>query len=159
MRLSPEHAARARTALVWLGRLALAGTYLVAARPKLLDPAGFAKAIHNYQLLPDGAVNLLAIYLPPLELLTALALLFVPAGRRGALLLLNLMTTVFIVAIGSAVFRGINIDCGCFSTSGQGLRTGWWHIGLDVVLLAIGLLLHREEMRSVRSEPRPANEG
>ena len=131
----------------WFFRLALAGVFLAAAWPKLRDQAGFAKNIFNYQLLPDAAINPLAIFLPWLELLAALALVFLPPLRRGALWLIAAMTVVFIGAIGSAMARGINIDCGCFSTTGGGMKTGWLHLLLDFALLAICIALARLERK------------
>jgi len=122
--------------VIWFCRLALAGVYLYAAWPKIIDPAGFARSIFNYQLLPDAAINPLAIFLPWLELFAAVALLVAPPLRRGALWLIGAMTVVFIGAIASAVARGIDIDCGCFSTTGQGMKAGWLHLLLDVALLA-----------------------
>lgn len=142
-RSSVAHGSLGRGALVWLCRFALAGVYLYAAWPKLLDPAGFAKSIYNYQLLPDTLINGLAIFLPWLELLAAVALLVVVPLRRGALWLILAMTVVFIAAIGSAMARGIDIDCGCFSTTGQGMRAGWLHLLLDVALVAACLVLWR----------------
>jgi uncharacterized membrane protein YphA (DoxX/SURF4 family) len=133
---------------VWYCRVFLAFVYLLAAWPKLLDPAGFAKALNNYQLLPDAFINLLAIYLPWLELFAALALLFAPPLRRGAVWLIAAMTVVFIVAIASAMLRGIDIDCGCFSTTGKGMRAGWLHELLDVALLAACILHARLDKRS-----------
>jgi uncharacterized membrane protein YphA (DoxX/SURF4 family) len=144
---------RSTTLLIWAGRLVLAGFFLYAAVPKIIDPAGFAKSIHGYQILPDGGINLLALFLPWVELLAALALLAAPGLRRGALALITLMLAVFTAAIASAVARGIDIDCGCFSTSGAGLRAGWLHLGLDVVLLAIAAWLWRSDARSRRSSP------
>jgi putative oxidoreductase len=136
------------TGILWLLRLALAGVYLYAAWPKIVDPAGFAKAIYNYQMVPDAFINLMAVFLPWLELFAALALLLVPPLRRGALLLIAAMTVVFIAAIGIAMARGINIDCGCFSTTGQGMRTGWLHLLLDFGLLACCVALFRLERRT-----------
>lgn len=128
---------------IWLCRLALAGVYLYAAVPKIADPAGFAKSIYNYQMLPDAAINPLALFLPWLELFAAVALLAAPPLRRGALALIAAMTVVFIGAIGSAMLRGIDIDCGCFSTTGKGMRTGWAHLLLDFALLALCVALAR----------------
>ena len=136
MRLTPTQ----RTVVSWLCRLALAGIYLYAAWPKLRDPAAFAKNIHDYQLLPGAFVNPMAIFLPWLEWWCGLAVLFIPALRRGAVLGIAAMTSVFIAAIASAMARGIDIDCGCFSTTGQGMRTGWLHLLLDAALLAACLL-------------------
>jgi hypothetical protein len=55
------------------------------------------------------------------------------------------MLLVFIAAIGSAMVRGINIDCGCFSTTGAGMKAGWQHELLDVALLVIAWLLGRAD--------------
>lgn len=123
--------------LLWSCRLLLAAVYLAAAWPKIADPAGFARSIFNYQLLPDALINPLALFLPWLELFAALALLAVTPLRRGALQLIAAMTVVFIGAIASAMARGIDIDCGCFSTTGEGMRTGWLHLVLDFALLAL----------------------
>ena len=152
----PDNGLRTSTA-IWLCRALLAGVYLYAARPKIVDPAGFAKAISNYQILPDALVNPTAIYLPWLELIAALALLAVPALRRGATWLMAAMTAVFIAAIGIAMARGIDIDCGCFTTSGGGLRTGWLHEALDLVLLMAAAFLLLRDRGSVpsTSEARP----
>ena len=128
---------KARQSLIWLCRIELALVFLAAAWPKISDPAGFAKSIFNYQLLPDVAINPLAIFLPWLELFSAFALLAAPALRRGALWLIAAMTVVFIGAIASAMARGLDIDCGCFSTTGHGMRTGWLHLLLDFDLLAL----------------------
>lgn len=130
---------------IWFCRLALAGVYLYAAVPKIDDPAGFAKSIYNYQLLPDAAINPLALILPWLELFAAVALVAAPPLRRGALALIAAMTVVFIGAIGLAMLRGIDIDCGCFSTTGKGMRTGWAHLLLDFALLALCFALARRD--------------
>lgn len=122
-----EHAARAILAVV----------FLAAAIPKIRDPAGFAKSIHHYQLLPDAWINPLAIFLPWLEWVVAVALLIAPRLRRGALLLIAAMLVMFIGAIGSAMARGINIDCGCFSTGGNGMRAGGPHLVFDLALLTL----------------------
>lgn len=131
----------------WAARIVLAAVFLYAAVPKIADPAGFAKSIFNYQALPDAAINPLALFLPWLELIAALALLAVPRLRRGALLLIGGMLIVFILAISSAMLRGLNIDCGCFSTSGTGTRAALPHLLLDIVLLlAAGWLWKSEDV-------------
>jgi putative oxidoreductase len=126
---------------IWAARLAIAAVFLYAAVPKIIDPPGFAKSIYNYQMMPDAVINPMALFLPWLELFTALALLGVPALRRGALWLLGGMLVVFVVAISSAMARGLNIDCGCFSTTGEGTRAALPHLILDIVLLAAAFWL------------------
>ncbi|MFH1009719.1 MAG: MauE/DoxX family redox-associated membrane protein [bacterium] len=110
--------------LAFLCRIGLAAVFLFAAWPKLQDPAAFAKAIWNYRmalpLLGMNYVNAMALFLPALELVLALALV-VGIWRRGASLLTMAFMLLFIIAISSAVARGLNIDCGCFGTSQAGV--------------------------------------
>jgi len=95
-------------------RIFIAGVFLWAAIPKLNDPAAFAKSVNNYHLLPGSAVNLWALFLPALEALSALGVLSGMWGRASAWLV-NGMLALFLVAIGLAIQKGVNIDCGCFT--------------------------------------------
>jgi uncharacterized membrane protein YphA (DoxX/SURF4 family) len=99
-------------------RLALGGLLAVAGVLKLRAPVAFATEIANYQLLPAVAPYLAAT-LPVLELVIAAALVVAPrAWRRAAALGALGLFAAFTVAVGSAFFRRINIDCGCFGTGG-----------------------------------------
>lgn len=100
----------------WPSRVArwvLAAVFLAAALPKILDPAGFAQDIANYAMTPRFLVNLIAITLPWIEALAALALL-TGLMREGAVLLVNLMMVAFLMALAQAGLRGLDISCGCF---------------------------------------------
>ncbi|MFI5197871.1 MAG: MauE/DoxX family redox-associated membrane protein [Thermoanaerobaculia bacterium] len=97
-------------------QIALGLFFVVAALPKLVDPPSFAHMIYNYRLVPGTFVNVLALAMPWLELLTGLALVLgiwtrTSAALAGALLL------VFIAAITANLARGNAIDCGCFDVS------------------------------------------
>jgi len=65
--------------LAWAARLLVVAVFVVAAAPKLMDPASFALTIYRYNLLPDGLVQPMAIFMPWLEMLAALAH---PAGSK-----------------------------------------------------------------------------
>lgn len=127
--------------VIWLERLArwaLGLIFLAAAVPKILDPSGFALDISHYAILPDALVNLVAIILPWVEAVGALALLSGFAAE-GGLLLVNGLMAVFLAALASAWIRGLDIDCGCF---GHSAARG--HVGLaflrDLGFLVLGLL-------------------
>jgi uncharacterized membrane protein YphA (DoxX/SURF4 family) len=96
-----------------LGRWGLSAIFLFAAVPKILDPAGFAEDVTHYALLPDAAVNVVAVLLPWIEAVGALALL-TGFAAEGGLLLANLLLLLFLGALGQAWARGLDIDCGCF---------------------------------------------
>ena len=109
LNLSP----RSQRLLVLLARAVVAGVFVWAAVPKLLDPAGFASDVANYHLLPESWAGATATIVPALELVIAVALL-TGWGARGAALAALGMLLVFTIAIGQAMARGIDIDCGCF---------------------------------------------
>jgi putative oxidoreductase len=103
----------------WLSarvQFVLAALFVVAGVAKIADPPGFAHEIHNYRLLPDGAVNALALVLPWLEVVSGLAL-FLGIARRTAALILGVLLVVFIGALGINLARRHPVDCGCFGTS------------------------------------------
>ena len=118
-------------AAVWLSRLASGGVFIYASVHKILYPALFARDIYNYQLLPDAWINPLAIYLPWLELFCGLALISVRPLRGGAALLIGGMLVAFIAAIISAMARGLDIHCGCFTSTGTH-ALGWLNLALEM---------------------------
>jgi uncharacterized membrane protein YphA (DoxX/SURF4 family) len=118
-------------------RLALAAVYLVAAVPKLADPATFARDIDNYHALPVDWAGVAAVVLPPLELVVAAALLL-GVHARGAALVSAGMLTAFAAAMGQAIARGIDLDCGCFG-SALAMHVSGWSILRNVVLAALSL--------------------
>jgi len=120
-------------------RLALAvivgGVFIYAGGVKLLDPLRFASDISNYHILPWAVAVRLAFYLPWLEVLCGLALIF-QRLFNGAVLITGALMLIFLVASVSAKARGINISCGCFGSASGNLSFAW-HLVLDLVLLAV----------------------
>ena len=107
---------------VALLRVGLGVLFVMAAWPKLADPAAFATSVSNYRMLPVPIERLVALALPPLELLVGVALI-VGVVDAGASFLVFAMMVVFTVAIGTALGRGLDISCGCFDTEG-GAKVG-----------------------------------
>ncbi len=123
-------------------RMILGAIFIYASIDKILHPAAFAKAVYNYQILPEALINLTAIILPWLELVLGLALI---AGllREGSVCIITFLLLVF---FGSMVFnlaRGLNIHCGCFSTSTDGINDApmAWYVFRDGLFLLTALLL------------------
>jgi len=80
---------------------------------KVYDPGAFAIEIQRYNLIPWLPGALASVYLPWLEILAGV-LLILKRFERGALLLITCLLFIFSVALASATFRGLSIDCGCF---------------------------------------------
>ena len=138
--------------ITWVERLlrwTLAGIFLAAALPKIMDPSGFAADISHYALLPDMLVNTLAVVLPWIEAVMGLALLSGFAAE-GALALANVLMVVFLGAMGQAWIRGLDIDCGCFGHSGVREKVGVAILrDLGFLAIALGALWFRS-MRNRR---------
>jgi len=134
--------------IILLLRWFLGVVFIYAAIGKIIDPNTFAEQVDNYRLLPWILVIAVAVILPWVELLTALLLLI---GRwlAAASLWVIAMNLVFIMAIFSAMVRGLNIDCGCFSLHSQGSQVGLHRVLEDVVfLLAAGLIFYKAKADS-----------
>ena len=112
----------------------IGGIFFVAAIPKILNPEDFAYTVFSYQLLPYDLINLFAMFLPCLEIVAALALIFRPAYRLTAALIIGSLLVVFTAAIGFNLWRGTNITCGCFSREGNPIS--WLNIVRNLLLLA-----------------------
>jgi hypothetical protein len=127
--------------LLLAARFVLGIVFVVAAVPKIAQPDAFAVSVEAYEILPVAVVNLIAVVVPWLELLCAVFLIG-GARVRPSAALLGVMLAVFIVAISTAVLRGLNINCGCYG--GTGTPVGWGKVLEDVALLVpVWLLLRR----------------
>jgi len=93
--------------------------FIYASWHKITGPADFAKIIYGYQLVPDYLINLIAIFLPFVELFTGIALISGIYVRSSSLIILC-MLFFFIVAISINLIMGHEFDCGCFSPNKAG---------------------------------------
>lgn len=122
--------------LVWLSRLVVAGVFVAAAVPKLMDPVTFAEDVANYDSFPEFSRHIIAAFIPVLELVAAVALL-VPRLARGAVVVVLGLDIAFIALIASVLARGIDIRCGCFGGAAEEAEAiGWSTLLRDVALLA-----------------------
>ena len=87
------HPATVRTCQVVIGLI-----FGAAGLAKLGDLSAFASQIHNFRMIPLPTENLLAITLPWIEVVIALALLL-GIRRRPAALLAAVLMVVFTVAV------------------------------------------------------------
>jgi uncharacterized membrane protein YphA (DoxX/SURF4 family) len=128
--------------ILWVLRLGVAGVFLYAGVLKMWDFTGghpatpdFTVAIQRFEIIPwPDATVALALYLPWLEVIAALAL-FWKRLALGASVALAGLAAVFLVALGSAAARGLDISCSCFG-KGEGPVDYPTAILRDVVLLA-----------------------
>jgi len=133
-----------KTALAnrWLefaARWILGITFIYASYDKILAPADFAKIIYGYDLFPHDFINLIAIFLPFIELISGLALI-VGIYPRSAVLIINGMLLAFILVLSINLIRGHEFDCGCFSVKKAGyLSSAEPMLIRDIIYLILGL--------------------
>lgn len=124
--------------LAILFRVVLGGIFLYAGLVKSQDPEGFAQAIYNYRILPGRLINPTTILLPWVEIVMGAALLL-GFWVQGASLLASAFLGVFALALFANLARGLDIDCGCFSTTQSGSGNTAWYLLRDILLMSLAL--------------------
>lgn len=124
--------------LSFLFRLFLAALFLYAGVVKAADPHGFALALYNYHLLPGWMINPVAIILPWVEIMMGASLL-VGIWTQGGALLASELLAIFACALVINLIRGLDVACGCFSTSPSAEPITWLYLVRDLALLGAGV--------------------
>lgn len=127
-------------------RLALGGVFLYAGTTKVSNPQDFADSIATFQLLPPQLVNIVALGLPPFEVLLGLMLLSGWKARAASLAVAGL-SIAFGVAVGQALIRGLAVDCGCFGSGEPSALKTWASFGRAFLLLGGSLWGYRNARR------------
>lgn len=138
-------------------RLLIAAVFIAAGVMKIYDfkhggsaTSLFFQDVLNYHLTSWDVTMVIAVYLPWLEVIVGLALL-TPWLRLGALGLSAGMTFMFLAALSSAWYRGLDISCGCFGREDNATDFPVV-ITRDVLLLAaIGIAWWLETRRPIHT--------
>jgi uncharacterized membrane protein YphA (DoxX/SURF4 family) len=131
-------------------RLILGGIFIYASLDKIAHPEQFAKIVYNYKILPHSLINIFAIILPWVELLCGI---FVITGIfvESSSAILSMFLVVFIIALSVNFLRGLDINCGCFSTDPKGKEEGAILLIRDLVLLVIGIQMFLSNFRRLNN--------
>ncbi|MDF3059318.1 MAG: Methylamine utilization protein [Rariglobus sp.] len=127
------------TASEWLVRLAgwcLGGVFVYAGVLKVTDPWAFADSVASFRLLPAVLINPVALILPVLEIILGVALIAGVKRSVGAGML-GVLCVLFAAALGQALVRGIEVDCGCFGGGAPSTARTVWALLRDI---GLGLL-------------------
>lgn len=117
-------------------RLVVGIIFIYASMTKIPYPAEFAKNVEAYRLFPYWSINVIAVFLPWLEMICGLFLIIGLLTRASAAVLAAL-TVGFTVSLTINVLRGSPISCGCFDSVGA--QIGWGDVIRDLVLLLLPL--------------------
>jgi uncharacterized membrane protein YphA (DoxX/SURF4 family) len=120
--------------LLFFLRILLGSLFIYSAVTKIFDTSYFVKSIENYKLLPSESLNIIAMIIPALELIVGVFLLLGVFVKESALVG-SILMIIFILAVATALVRGLDIDCGCFGTAG-GSRVGVLKLFENFLILA-----------------------
>jgi uncharacterized membrane protein YphA (DoxX/SURF4 family) len=132
-------------------RFCLAGLFLLAGMTKLIEEAKFADSIAAFQIFPDWSINVFAMTVPVVEILSAVLLLS-PWWRRQGVLLSFILSVVFVALISWGLMGGLIVKCSCFGALeflGTGPHAG--AIRASLMAAASGILYSFELVRQRRS--------
>lgn len=128
--------------LAWGIRVVLGLVFIYASVHKILAPDQFALVLFGYGVFPGNMINIMAITVPFVELISG-ACLILGWFRRSALILINAMLTVFVLLISVNLIRGHEFDCGCFSFGQTTASSAVELLIRDLLMLGAGLFLWR----------------
>lgn len=111
-----------QTNLRWLlfgvARIGLGLVLVLSSIWKLRAPFEFFEYVHAYELGGQSLGFLITIVLPWLEFIVG-SLLLLGKSLTGALILCSLMLFAFSAVQWSAIYRGLEVACGCFDPKGM----------------------------------------
>lgn len=136
--------------LLLAARAALGVTFIIAGMEKISAPTDFAVAISGYKIFPEILVNFFAVVVPWIEVVSGLLLVFGILVRENAAVI-SCLLIMFIVLVVISIFRGLNIECGCFGTA-SGSRIGWQKVLENSGLVILGIYIIYFDNRKLKLE-------
>ncbi len=115
---------------LYLIRIVIGCMFIYSSLPKIRQPYDFLFSVYSYELTGPKLGMFTAMTLPWLEVLVGICLVggvFV----SGALLVSAGMAAMFTFVLGSAIYHGLSITCGCFGAGSTDI------IGISTVIRAI----------------------
>jgi len=107
---------------------------------KIADPAEWAEVIYQFRLVPDGLVNILAVFLSWAELFAGIGIMLGLFTRASALLASGLVLT-FLAALQINIWREVYIYCGCFRKQAYMTDVNFQNRNITFYILVLTLLI------------------
>ena len=120
-------------------RIYLGYFFIYASLSKIPYPAQFAEAIANYRLIPYMFLNLGALILPWIELVTGLFLI-IGFKSRSCAIMIGLLLIMFDVMVLINMYWGAPITCGCYDTVGEPI--GWKKVLENALMLVFSVQIY-----------------
>ena len=118
--------------------LLLGFVFVYSANVHFSNPYSFLSHVYSYDVVSESFGIVVAAFLPSLQLVVGIALLFFPRLRPFCFLAATALLFAFTGIQLQAHLRGLNIACGCFSSNSEDPIT-WVTIGRNATLFVIGV--------------------
>lgn len=122
--------------LTTIARLIVGYIFLSYGIGKIANPTLFVTEISNYDLVPNFTLNMIAIVLPWIETICGILLITGVKVKANSIITASMMF-VFVVAVITAIARGLDINCGCSSTNPQ--KVGYPKLLENMLLLGLSI--------------------
>jgi len=120
-------------------RVYLGYFFIYASLSKIPHPAQFAETIADYRLIPFMFLNLGAVILPWIELVTGLFLI-IGFKSKASVLVIGLLLIMFDVMILINMYQGAPITCGCYDAVGEPI--GWKKVLENALMLLFAVQIY-----------------
>lgn len=97
-------------------RIVIGLAFLYAGIHKMYDLESFAKTIDAFGLVPETFVYPLTIMIPMVEIICGAGFVL---GNRESIFMVSTMLIVFIAVLSFGIFKGLDIDCGCYGPNNK----------------------------------------
>ncbi len=119
-------------------RFYVGGVFIYASMGKIANPALFSENVAAYNILPFWSINLVAIFIPWLELVCGLFLIIGLRTKTVASILVG-MLVLFTAFVILNIKRQAPITCACFE--GMGEPIGWPKVAHNLMWLVMTILV------------------
>jgi uncharacterized membrane protein YphA (DoxX/SURF4 family) len=133
--------------VIFVFRFILAATFIVSSLGKFVDVRHYSVAmVYNLGILPGPIAIAFGWALPFIEFLCGIGLLFGVLTRLSALGI-GLLGISFLIVKMILLYRGTDIECGCFGAIGSAMAS--WSIYIDPVIsiLAATIVISHQKGR------------
>ena len=140
MKLNKTRRRKLIDVFILIARIGLGCLFIYSSLQKIRQPYDFLSSVYGYELVGPKLGMFVAMTLPWLELFTGVCLvggIFI----SGALLTSIAMGAMFSYVIISSIHRGLDISCGCFSSSGTG-KIDYLTLIRALTILVFGILAY-----------------
>jgi uncharacterized membrane protein YphA (DoxX/SURF4 family) len=121
-------------------RFILGVAFIISSIDKIINPAKFLEIINNYNLIPTFITPAVVIILPWTEFICGLFLLLGILTNSAAVLIIFLLLG-FIFGVSINIYRGADIECGCFGLLFEGESIGLHTIIRDLIMMFFAVAL------------------